>query len=163
MEEDSELKPEPDGEDAKNGQDNGAEEEAPILDLHDNQAANSNQGSPSKPKLTEVDLMREIGNFMDGEEEEPVEVLRQRIKDLEKDRGQLAAEATQKDEILGRLEKEVSSMKAELESAVEQRKLSQEEAQNRERQIREESEAKVAELKRLFGAANRLEIAESFL
>ena len=50
-------------------------------------------------------------------------------------------------------------MKAEVESAEEQRSLAQEEAENRERQIREEAEAKVAELKRLFGVANRLEIA----
>ena len=91
MEEDSEVKP--DGEDVPPDKENGSSEEAPILDLL--QA----QGSPSKAadtaKLTEVDLMREIENFMDGEEEEPVEVLRQRIKDLEKDRGQLAAEAIQ--------------------------------------------------------------------
>lgn len=148
MEEDSELKP--DGEDAKKDRDSGAEE-APILDLH------SDQDGPSKAeeKLIEVDLMREIENFMDGEEEEPVEVLRQRLKELEKDRGQLAAEAIQKDEMLGRLEKEVSSMKAEVESAEEHRSLAQEEAENRERQIREEAEAKVAELKRLFGVANR--------
>ena len=88
MEEDSELKP--DGEDAKKDRDSGAEE-APILDLH------SDQDGPSKveEKLIEVDLMREIENFMDGEEEEPVEVLRQRLKELEKDRGQLAAEAIQ--------------------------------------------------------------------
>ena len=103
MEEDSELKP--DGEDAPPDKENGAEE-APILDLQD-QTEHSGQGSPSKAKLTEVDLMREMDLFMEGEEEEPVEVLRQRIKDLEKDRGQLAAEALQKDEILGRLEKEV--------------------------------------------------------
>ena len=100
MEEDSELKP--NGEDSPPDKENGAEE-APILDLQDH----SDQGSPSKAKLTEVDLMREMDLFMEGEEEEPVEVLRQRIKDLEKDRGQLAAEALQKDEILGRLEKEV--------------------------------------------------------
>ena len=90
MEEDSEVKP--DGEDVPPDKENGAEE-APILDLL------PEQGTPSKSsdaaKLTEVDLMREIENFMDGEEEEPVEVLRQRIKDLEKDRGQLAAEAIQ--------------------------------------------------------------------
>ena len=88
MEEDSELKP--DGEDAKKDRYSGAEE-APILDLH------SDQDGPSKAeeKLLEVDLMREIENFMDGEEEEPVEVLRQRLKELEKDRGQLAAEAIQ--------------------------------------------------------------------
>ena len=161
MEEDSELKP--GGDDAPPDKENGAGE-APILDLHD-QAAPPYQGSPSKvaAKLTEVDLMREIENFMEGEEEEPVEVLRQRIKELEKDRGQLAAEAIQKDEILGRLEKEVSSMRAEVESAEEQKKVAQEEAENRERQTREEAEAKVAELKKLFGAANRLEIAKSLL
>ena len=67
----------------------------------------------------------------------------------------MAAEAIQKDEILGRLEKEVSSMKAEVESAEEQRRAEREEAGNRERQIREEAEAKVAELKKLFAAANR--------
>ena len=162
MEEESELKP--GGDDAPPDKENGAEEAPPILDLHD-QAAPPDQGSPSKvaAKLTEVDLMREIENFMEGEEEEPVEVLRQRIKELEKDRGQLAAEAIQKDEILGRLEKEVSSMKAEVESAEEQKKVAQEEAENRERQTREEAEAKVAELKKLFGAANRLEIAVSLL
>ena len=135
--------------------------------------------------------MREIENFMDGEEEEPAEVLRNRIQELEKDRGQLAAEAIQgckhnsiltpvfneelstsdskfsestkimmnhtpqKDEVLGRLEKEVSSLKAEVESAEEQRRAEREEAENRERQIREEAEAKVAELKKLFAAANR--------
>ena len=54
-------------------------------------------------------------------------------------------------------------MKAEVESAEEQKKVAQEEAENRERLTREEAEAKVAELKKLFGAANRLEIAVSLL
>ena len=91
MEEDSEVKP--DGEDVPPDKENGAEE-APILDLHLDQGSSPAKASDAA-KLTEVDLMREIENFMDGEEEEPVEVLRQRIKDLEKDRGQLAAEAIQ--------------------------------------------------------------------
>ena len=87
MEEDSEVKP--DGEDVPPDKENGA-----ILDLHLDQGSSPSKASDAA-KLTEVDLMREIENFMDGEEEEPVEVLRQRIKDLEKDRGQLAAEAIQ--------------------------------------------------------------------
>ena len=91
MEEDSEVKP--DGEDVPPDKENGAEE-APILDLRPDQGSSPSKASDAA-KLTEVDLMREIENFMDGEEEEPVEVLRQRIKDLEKDRGQLAAEAIQ--------------------------------------------------------------------
>ena len=76
MEEDSEQKPDKGEEDAvKDTAVAREEEEAPVLDLHD-QAADSSSSSPSKAaaKLTEVDLMREIENFMDGEEEEPVEV-----------------------------------------------------------------------------------------
>ena len=92
MEEDSEVKP--DGEDVPPDKENGAEE-APILDLCPDQGSSSPSKASDAAKLTEVDLMRDIENFMDGEEEEPVEVLRQRIKDLEKDRGQLAAEAIQ--------------------------------------------------------------------
>ena len=53
-------------------------------------------------------------------------------------------------------------MKAEVESVKEERKVAQEDAEKREKQLREEAEAKVSELKRLFTAANRYDL-EGFL
>ena len=49
-------------------------------------------------------------------------------------------------------------MKAEVESVKEERKVAQEDAEKREKQLREEAEAKVSELKRLFTAANRYDL-----
>jgi hypothetical protein len=94
----------------------------------------------------EVDLMQEISNFMDGEEEEPREVLADRVKELERDRGQLAKEAMEKDEIIGRMEREVDSMKAEVTAAEEEQRQSREEAENRMRRSKEETDTKIEEV-----------------
>ena len=114
--------------------------------------------SPSRATplaLTEVDLMREIGNFMDGEEDEPREALLERIKELERDRGQLASEALEKDDVIGRMEREVASMKSDVNAAEEEKRQSAEEAETKYNRLKEETDKKIEELKKLFSAANR--------
>ncbi len=91
----------------------------------------------------------------EAEEPEAMESLRQRVLELEGDRGQLAAEAMDKDRELGRLEGEVGSLRGALQAREESLLQAREEAEARWNRLKEESDAKVAELKKAFISANR--------
>ena len=80
-----------------------------------------------EPAETDVsasgELMRELETFFGGKDEEEEansSALASRVEQLERERGQLTAEVLEKDEGLSKLEREVSSLKGELEQKEEE-------------------------------------------
>ena len=126
---------------------------------------------PPTSELVEIDLMREIESLMTGDDEEdgrkvgvPEVVvteaeeeipltyaeMEEKLKELEKERGQLTAETLEKESSLDLLTKEVSSLKAAVQQRDEDHALAMEEEQTKFRLLQEETTAKIEEVRAIL-------------
>ena len=109
-------------------------------------------GGDLKSKSEELQVLAETTEAAKEEEEEEEEAssspeaLREKLKGSEVERDALAKEVLEKDEALGALERKLAQSLAESAAKQEEHNAQMEEAERRQRQLQEETGAKIAEV-----------------
>jgi len=120
-------------------------EEEIVTNMEEHPVANS------EPLELEVNHVNDTPTPKENNDQD----LNQKLEALEKERGELTAEVMTKDSLIGKLEKEASSLKAEIAQVETSHTNSIAEHERKFLQLSEEMAAKVAELKKQYINANK--------